>query len=102
MRMQDVLRRLRQYSEQLRPHAAKAMKARAYHEIFDTPTGEIVLRDLLREAGLLSAETGKFAGGKRAMGLYIVEMLAWTEADVALLAERQTGERLSLLAEEAA
>lgn len=52
-----------------------------YREIFDTPTGRVVLADMLRKAGMmepsigLSSEHLQYATGGRDMMLYVLRML---------------------------
>lgn len=75
---------------------------RAYHAVFGTPEGQLVLHDLLRRCGML--ETSQVNGdphmvafreGRRSVGLDLVHAMRWTEAEVIQLALARTGEQLS-------
>lgn len=74
---------------------------RAYRELFDGPTGELVLNDLLREAGMLDdgfvpgePDTSAFNAGKRSVALHILEKLRWTETALLALSQARTDETI--------
>jgi hypothetical protein len=80
----------------------RASIAHSYRSAFSGGTGEAVLHDLLREAGVLSvshvegdSHATAFNDGKRAMGLHICERLRWSEMQLLKLAEQQTQDRLT-------
>lgn len=76
--------------------ADKALKlAGAYKDAFATPAGQIVLDDLVDEAGVLSAlmagpEAGVWEHGRRSLGLYILEKLGWSASELAAYHRRLT------------
>jgi hypothetical protein len=106
--LREFATRLKRLPESQRPIAIKARKSAAYRAVFETPEGEIVLQDILREGGLLEVATvdgdpyaTHFRDGKRALALHIVETLSWSESQVVAFAQSQTGEALGqLMAEE--
>jgi hypothetical protein len=62
---------------------------KAYKEVFGSIDGQVVLKDLVRSAGILEAEPGKFAAGRRSIVLEILQNLRFDEtALMALAAER--------------
>ena len=74
----------------------------AYHRVFTSPEGEIVLRDLLKRGGLLqvSAVAGDphmthYNDGRRSIVLEIVHQLRWSEGEMMQLALQRTGEQLA-------
>jgi len=65
---------------------------KAYKEVFGSIDGQIVLKDLIARAGILEAEPGKFAAGRRSIVLEILQNLRFDEtALMALAAERLDG-----------
>ena len=61
----------------------------AYKTVFTSIDGQVVLKDLVARAGLLEAEPGKFAAGRRSIVLEILKELRFDEtALMALAAER--------------
>jgi hypothetical protein len=69
---------------------------KAYKDVFGSVDGQVVLKDLVGRAGLLEAEPGKFAAGRRSIVLEILQQLRFDEtALMALAAERldETGEQ---------
>ncbi len=75
----------------------------AYRQVFGTPEGKVVLRDLLGTAGVLavSHEPGDshhtaFVDGRRSMGLEIMQRMRWTEGELNALAAERTAERLAI------
>lgn len=104
--VREFTNRLKRLPDSLRPFAIKARKSSAYRAVFETPEGAIVLQDILREAGLLSSsvvEGDAYAThrkeGRREIALHIVDMLSWSESELAAFAQAQTGEALSMLQE---
>jgi hypothetical protein len=69
---------------------------KAYKDVFGSIDGQIVLKDLVARAGILEADPGKFAAGRRSIVLEILLELRFDEtALMALAAERldETGEQ---------
>ena len=73
-----------------------------YHAVYNSPEGERVIHDILREAGILTVAhvdgdpgTSEFNDGKRAVGLAIIQMLRWSEGELVALARLQTSDQLS-------
>jgi hypothetical protein len=71
----------------------------AYHNLFTAGgDGGVVLRDLAREAGLFSISfdanpyATAFNDGKRAMVLFILRELRWSEGDLMALARERESE----------
>ena len=80
----------------------RAALSHAYHRVYDTPEGKMMIDDLLRKSGLLEtahepgdAATTSFRDGRRSMGLEILQALRWTEGELVKLAQEQTAERLN-------
>ena len=81
--------------------------AAAYHAVFGTTEGAIVLRDLLSLGGMLetshtpgdTAHTA-FQEGRRSLALEIVNRLRWTETELHTLAAERTTDRLNTLQED--
>ena len=76
--------------------------ARAYNELFGSPAGEIVLADILREAGILAVgyvrgdpDTAVWHDGRRSLALFILDRLRWRETELVKLARATTAETLS-------
>lgn len=76
--------------------------AQSYQAVFASPhfiEGEIVLRDFLREAGILEVQfdpsDSRFYDGKRAMALYLLQKLRWSPGELAKLGEQITFETLT-------
>jgi hypothetical protein len=68
---------------------------KAYKAVFGSIDGQVVLKDLIGRAGILEAEPGKFAAGRRSIVLEILKDLRFDETGLmALAAERldETGE----------
>ena len=68
---------------------------KAYKDVFGSLDGQFVLKDLIAQAGILEAEPGKFAAGRRSIVLEILQQLRFDEtALMKLAAERldETGE----------
>lgn len=62
---------------------------KAYKATFNTPDGQLVLRDLIRSSGILESELGDFYTGRRSIVLEILDVLRFDEgALMALTAER--------------
>lgn len=73
--------------------------AHAYQQVFAGPTGEIVLRDLVEQGGVLDAnaadiECGAWHHGRRSLALYLLNKLAETEFDLVAMARRETRQNL--------
>jgi hypothetical protein len=69
---------------------------KAYKDVFGSIDGQLVLKDLVARAGILEADPGKFAAGRRSIVLEILLELRFDEtALMALAAERldETGEQ---------
>ena len=71
---------------------------RAYGDVFGSPQGKIVLRDLMRLGGVLQVvhEQGDshqtaFNAGKQALVFEILRRMRWTESELADLAEERDG-----------
>lgn len=71
----------------------QAALAKAYDEVFTKGAGEMVLHDILKEAGLLSvshvagdSHSTAFNDGRKSLGLSIIERLRWTEGHILKLA----------------
>jgi hypothetical protein len=93
------------------PSKVKAILARAkaqlqtasdYQAVYGWPEGERVIHDILREAGVLSVAhvegdpgTSQFNDGKRALGLFVIQRLRWSEGELVKLARLQTTEQLN-------
>lgn len=76
--------------------------ARAYQDLLGSHEGEPVLFDILRECGLLvtshvegDVNTTAYNEGKRAIGLFILNRLRWSEMEMLALARAQTNEALN-------
>jgi hypothetical protein len=72
--------------------------ASAYKRVFESPEGEIVLRDLITEGGLLSvshvsgdSHDTAFNDGKRALALHIFQRLRWSEPELVKIASENIG-----------
>lgn len=73
----------------------------AYAAAFGTPEGRAVLADLMRASGVLavshtpgdSHETA-YAEGRRSVGLHIINMMKWNEAELLHLARERRREML--------
>lgn len=72
-----------------------------YHAVYNMPEGERMIIDLLRESGVLSVAhvagdpgTSAFNDGKRAMGLFLIQRLRWSEGQLVKLARMQTADEL--------
>lgn len=75
--------------------------ADAYHQVFETPEGQIVLRDLINEAGILAVaddpSDSRFYDGKRALALHILSRLRWSATELQQLGEALTYDELTEL-----
>lgn len=72
------------------PHHTKRLAlAQSYQTVFGSDEGQIVLRDLIAHAGLLTAQHDpgdpRFADGKQALALHILERLRWSVSELQLL-----------------
>lgn len=81
---------------------AQLQIASDYQAVYNSPEGERVIHDILREAGVLSVAhvqgdpgTSQFNDGMRAMGLKVIERLRWSEGELVALARRQTTDQLN-------
>jgi hypothetical protein len=81
--------------------------AHAYQRTFDTPHGQMVLRDLLRKGGILEtshepgdAYTTAWRDGRRSLALELVEALRWTEGELVALAQEQTADQIAAVGKE--
>lgn len=90
---------LRRFRRQLRVKAA-------YRDLFDSDAGRLVLHDLARRGGLheTSFEPGDphhtaFREGRRSMVLEVLQMLRWTEGEIAQLARERDPDALSAVQE---
>lgn len=71
------------------PLRRRIVLIKAYKDVFGTIDGQLVLKDLVGRAGILEAEPGKFAAGRRSIVLEILQQLRFDEtALMALAAER--------------
>jgi hypothetical protein len=78
------------------PLRRRVVLIKAYKDVFGSVDGQFVLKDLIGRAGILEAEPGKFAAGRRSIVLEILKDLRFDEtALMALAAERldETGEQ---------
>lgn len=73
-----------------------------YHTVYNMAEGERMILDMLRESGVLSVAhvsgdpgTSAFNDGKRAMGLYLIGKLRWSEGQLVKLARMQTADELN-------
>lgn len=90
-------------------HAQHREAARAaYQRVLDTPDGNLVLRDILRTAGVLhvSHTPGDpyhtaYLDGRKSLALEILERLRWSEMEIAALSRERTADRLTGAADEA-
>lgn len=76
--------------------------SRAYHSVFETPEGKLVLADLAAKGGLLEvshtlgdSHQTAFRDGRRSMALEITAILRWSESEILALARAQTTETLN-------
>lgn len=76
--------------------------AQSYQATFANPhflEGQIVLRDFLRESGILEVaydpSDSRFYDGKRAMALYLLDKLRWSPGELAQLGEQITFAQLA-------
>jgi hypothetical protein len=83
----------------------KAIRS-AYHTVFDSPDGKLVLTDMLQAGGLLEssmvggdAHMTHYREGRRSMALDLIHKLRWTEGEVMQLALQRTGDQLAAQAE---
>ena len=74
----------------------------AYHSVFGSRDGEMVLRDILEKSGMLQtsfvegdSHSTSFNEGKRRLALEIIAHLSWSAGELRKLAERMTSERLA-------
>jgi hypothetical protein len=74
-----------------------------YQAVYNSAEGQRVLRDILREGGILEVAhvagdpgTSQFNDGKRALALYVVERLRWNEGELVALAQTQTSDQLDM------
>lgn len=81
---------------------ARLKLASAYQSVYASPDGAAVINDILREAGILSVShvegdpgTSAFNDGKRALALYVVQRLRWSEGELVALARAQTTDDLN-------
>jgi hypothetical protein len=81
----------------------------AYHAVFATTEGKIVLTNLLQVGGVL--ETSMVSGdpqatayreGRRSMALDVIHKLRWTEGEMMQLALQRTGDQLAAQTEQEA
>lgn len=91
---------------------AKALLARrridsAARELFATPQGRVVFHDLLRRSGLLSVshvpgepDSTAFNAGRQSIGQEYLELMRWSEMEMAALSRERTGDVLDVLGEE--
>ena len=82
------------------PHLQKRLDlADAYQRAFASPEGQIVLRDLIRESGILEVAhdpmDSRFYDGKRAIGLHVLHRLRWSAAELEQLGQEMTYEQLA-------
>lgn len=73
----------------------------AYHTVYSTPEGAMMIHDLLREAGVLSVghvagdpASSQFNEGKRALGLHILQRLRFSEGALVKLAQLQGNQEI--------
>jgi hypothetical protein len=73
----------------------------AYHSVYNSPDGQLVIHDILREAGVLSAAhvagdpgSSQVNEGKRLIGLMILQRLRFSEGALVKLAQLQANEEI--------
>lgn len=97
MTMRDFFRleRLRKAFPQ---HTKRIALAQSYQSVFGSTEGQIVLRDVIAQAGLLTAQHDpsdpRFWDGKQAIALHILERLRWSVAELQLLGQEISHEAL--------
>ena len=81
----------------------RALRA-AYHTVFGSPDGRLVLDDILQGAGVLQtsfvegdAHSTSFNEGARRLALKILDRLSWSEGELRKLGERITANRLQTM-----
>lgn len=81
--------------------------AHAYQQVFDTPAGDMVQKDILRFCGVLEVDhvpgdpyTTAFNSGKRAAALHIIDRMRWSEAELVALARATTAQTIAATEEE--
>lgn len=63
--------------------------SRTYRNVFGSLDGKFVLVDLIKRAGLLEAEPGKFAAGRRSIVLEIMTELRFDEKRLLEMSQEQ-------------
>lgn len=92
-RLRQMLRREPNADERQRIRAAAI--ADAYRNVFNSPEGELVLKDLLRKADLLSATAGDEAEvGRRQVALHILAMMGWSETELLRFHQQQADDAM--------
>lgn len=81
------------------PHLQKQLDlADAYQRVFGTPEGQLVLRDLIGQGGVLEIAAdpadSRFYDGKRALALHILHRLRWSVSELQALGQEITYETL--------
>jgi hypothetical protein len=81
------------------PHLQKRLAlADAYSQVFGLPAGQVVLRDLIREGGVLSVaadpDDSRFYDGKRALALHVLDRLRWSASELQALGQEITYEQV--------
>ena len=81
--------------------------AAAYHSVFGTSEGRIVLGDLLSLGGMLETSHTPgdpnhtaFLEGRRSLALEIIDRLRWTETELHALAAERTTDALNRIEED--
>lgn len=97
--------------ETAREQVAKAIKgfrqraavSNAYHSVYATSAGQMVLHDLMRKGGILETSPdptdSRFYEGRRSLAMEICKELRWSEAEMIALARETTKEDLERLVE---
>lgn len=98
--MSDILKRaMEKIGPAFSAFRRQAVLADAYHEVYASPAGQLVIHDILKDAGLLVVAAdptdSRFYDGKRAVALHVVNRLRWSEAMLVELAKRTTEETLA-------
>jgi len=86
----------------LNPFKRRLKINRAYHELFNSAAGQIVLNDLMVKSGILEVSHSPgdpyqtaFNDGRKSVALSVLAELRWTESEIHKLALERTADALS-------
>jgi len=92
-----------QVAKVLKGFRRQAAVNQAYHAVYATPEGQLVLHDLMRRGGILETspvpDDSRFYEVRRSLALEIAKELRWTEAEMIALARETTKEDMERLVE---